>query len=316
MKKLLAGAATALSLATVTACGSAAEPGSGPGAEETLTVAAGFYPLQYAVEQIGGERVEVVGLTKPGVEPHDLELTPRQVADLGGSDLVVYLKGFQPALDEAVTAQAGDAALDVSGPARLTLAAPEEEHEGESAEEHSEHAEAGATDPHFWLDPKRYADVGDAIAAELGRRDPDDAGAYTAAAAEFRTRLESLDAQFRTALASCTSKELVTSHAAFGYLAAAYGLHQESITGLTPESEPSPAALARIAAFVKEHQVSTIYAETLVSQDVARTLSRETGATLAVLDPIEGLTDSSAGKDYVEVMRSNLKVLRAGQGCS
>lgn len=276
-------------------------------------VVAGFYPLEYAVEQVGGERVDVRGLTKPGVEPHDLELTPAQVADVADSDLIVHLKGFQPALDEAVGAQAKEAGFDVTSAARLTLPAPveaEEEKEGENAEEES------AVDPHFWLDPKRYADVADAIGAELSRLDRENARAYTTAAADFRKRLEALDAEFSAGLANCDSDELVTSHAAFGYLAAAYGLKQQSIAGLSPESEPSPAALARIAAFVKEYDVSTIYAETLVSQDVARTLAREAGAKLTVLDPVEGLTDTSAGDDYFEVMRSNLAVLKAGQGCS
>ena len=107
----------------------------------------------------------------------------------------------------------------------------------------------------------------------------------------------------------------MTSHAAFGYLADAYDLHQEGITGLSPEAEPSPAALARIARFVEDEGVRTIYAETLVSRD-ADTLARETGARVAVLDPIEGLTDESAGDDYFEVMRANLSTLRAGQECT
>jgi zinc transport system substrate-binding protein len=313
MKRRLLGTAVALSaLVTVGACGAGE---GGGGATGDVEVVAAFYPLQFAAEQIGGNRVAVTGLTKPGAEPHDLELTPKAVGAIGGADTVLYLRGFQPAVDDAVSGQAKDSALDVSRAARLDLAAEPDSHEGESGAEHEEHADEGATDPHFWLDPERYADVADAIAARLATVDPEHADEFTARAAEFTARLDALDAEFAAGLKTCDSRVLVTSHAAFGYLAQAYDLHQESITGLRPESEPDPASLARIARFVRDEGVKTVYAETLVSRAVAETLSRETGASLAVLDPIEGLTDQSAGKDYFEVMRSNLETLRDGQGC-
>ena len=310
--RLLGLPAAAIAIAMVSACGSAGESGASDG---TVTVAAAFYPLEYAVSQVGGDHVSVQALTKPGAEPHDLELNPRQVGDIARADLIVYEKGFQPAVDDAVQGEATDSAFDVSPAARLDLAATPDDHAGESDEEHSQHEE-GATDPHFWLDPLRYADVGDAIAAELSRRDPTNAAAYTANAGAFRAQLTALDAEFRTALTSCKVKDLVTSHAAFGYLAEAYGFTQESISGLTPDSEPSPSALADLVRHIRETGATTVYAETLVSEDVARTLARETGATLAVLDPIEGITTKSAGQDYPSVMRANLATLQAGQECS
>lgn len=314
--RLLGLTAASLALTLVAACGTSGGSGGGSGADDgSLTVAAGFYPLEYAVSQVGGEHVNVQALTKPGTEPHDLELNPRQVGDVARADLVVYEKGFQPAVDDAVKGEATDTAFDVSPDARLDLAATPDDHAGESDQEHSQH-EAAATDPHFWLDPMRYADVGDAIAAELGRRDPANAAAYTTNAEAFRARLTTLDQEFRTALKSCEVKDLVTSHAAFGYLADAYGFTQESISGLTPDSEPSPSALADLVSHIRETGATTVYAETLVSQDVARTLARETGATLAVLDPIEGITTQSAGQDYFSVMRANLATLQAGQECS
>lgn len=308
---LLAGL---VSIAMVSACaGTGGRVADSP--DDRLSVVAAFYPLEYAVSQVGGDHVQVQGLTKPGAEPHDLELTPRQVSEVAKADVVLYEKGFQPAVDEAVKGQAAASGFDVSPAARLDLVAADDDHAGEGEEEHAEHAE-DAPDPHFWLDPLRYADVGDALAAELGKRDAANAAAYTRNAEAFRASLTSLDAEFKTGLKSCKVKDLVTSHAAFGYLARSYGFHQESITGLTPETEPNPAALADIAAHVKESGTTTIYAETLVSQDVAKTLARETGARLAVLDPIEGITTQSAGKDYLSVMRANLTILRAGQECS
>ena len=313
----LAASVGAIAIATAAVSGCAASEGQGAGSA-TVDVAAAFYPLEYAVGQVGGEHVHVSTLTKPGAEPHEVELTPRQVGSIAGADLVVYEKHFQPAVDDAVQGQAKDHALDVSPAARLTLTATEADHEhaGESASEHEDHAEQGAPDPHFWLDPLRYADVGDAIAAELSRRDPAHAAAYRSNAEAFRAQLSTLHKEFTTGLANCAVDDLVTSHAAFGYLAQAYGFTQESITGLTPDAEPNPAAMAELTAHIRESGATTVYAETLVSAAVANTLARETGATLAVLDPIEGITSASAGRDYPSVMRANLATLRAGQECS
>ena len=315
IRRALTATAAAAAVAVTAGCGSGAGPGSG---SEKVDVAAAFYALEYAVERIGGDQVEVTGLTKPGVEPHDVELSARKVASVALSDLVVYFKGFQSAVDEAVDSQARGRTLDVTAVTRPIEAVPHG-HEGESAGEHQQHADEAhedeGVDPHFWLDPQRYADVAEAIGTELARVDPDHADGYRARTQAFTRELDALDREFSAGLATCRSRELVTSHAAFGYLAEAYDLHQEGITGLSPEAEPTPSALARIASFVEDEGVRTIYAETLVSPDVAETLARETGARVAVLDPIEGLTDESAGDDYFEVMRANLSTLRAGQEC-
>lgn len=317
----------ALALGTVlvaglAGCGSASGWTTDEGSGRVRVVAA-FYALQYAAQQVGGSHVEVAGLTRPGAEPHDLELTPRQVGRVATADLVVYERGFQPAVDAAVADEARGSAFDVSPAARLDLAAPAEDgghqHGGESPPEGAhpaDHQPAGSRDPHFWLDPLRFADVADAIAAQLAARDPADAAAYGANAKAFRAEMVRLDEDFRTGLAHCRVRDLVTSHAAFGYLAERYGLHQEGITGLDPEGEPDPATLARVAAHVRESGASTVYAETLVSKAVAKTLARETGARLAVLDPLEGITDESAGPDYPTVMRANLATLRTGQECT
>lgn len=290
-RRLPAAAALALGLA---ACGGSSSAGSGEGGP--VQVAASFYPLQWVTAQVAGEHAEVSSLTPPGAEPHDLELGPRQVATIGEADLVVYLDGFQPAVDEAVAQEAGDSALDVTDPADLVET-------------------GGTVDPHFWLDPTRLADVADAVGQRLGEVDPAHAAAFTDRAAEVRAELEALDAELAEGLAGCAGTDLVTSHTAFGYLAARYDMEQVGITGLSPESEPSPKALAEVADFVADNDVRTIYSETLVSPEVARTLARETGVQTAVLDPLEGLSSESSGEDYRSVMRANLAVLQDGQAC-
>ena len=292
----------------LSACGSNA---AGTGGDK-LEVVTAFYPLQYATEQIAGTHATVTNLTKPGAEPHDLELTPQDVAQVGEAGLVVYLHGFQPAVDDAVEQEAKDKSLEVGTAADLSRPAVEEQHaEGEEA-----HADELKNDPHFWLDPSRLAKVGEAIAGKLAEVDPDNAQAYKDNAAKLTKDLTALDSEYKQGLASCENKDLVTSHQAFGYLADRYGLTQVGISGLTPEQEPSPAKLAEVSKFVRDHQVRTIYYETLVSPTIAETVARETDAQTAVLDPLEGITDDSAAKDYPGVMRANLQALEKGQSCS
>lgn len=304
---------------SMAACGSSSS-GTTSGAGSSgdggrLQVVASFYPLQFAVEQVGGDAVAVTNLTKPGAEPHDLELKPQDVAAVADADLVVYLSGFQPAVDDSVGSEAGDRAFDVAPAARLDLTGVEEEHT-EETEDADDHADEQVTDPHFWLDPTRLADVGDAVAEKLAAADPGQADTFTANAAAFRQDLEALDAELAAGLGSCASTDIVTSHQAFGYLAQRYGLTQVGITGLSPEAEPDAATIAEVADFVTERKVATIYYETLVSPAVAETVAAETGAKTAVLDPIEGISDASAAQDYVGVMRANLAALKAGQPCS
>ena len=315
-------AATAVAAATLLLAGCGGSGSAAAGDDGELTVVAGFYPLEWAAERVGGDRVAVSSLTAPGAEPHDLELTPRDVAGVADADLLVYLSGFQAAVDEAAQSQAGNSAWDAAEAADLVPAADEhaDEHaeDGHAEDGHAEeeHAGDGAADPHFWLDPIRLADVGDALADRLAEADPDGAATYAENAEALRADLEALDAEIRAGLADCRVDTVVTSHDAFGYLADRYGLDVVGISGLSPDQEPSADQLAEISALVADRGVSTVYTETLVDPSIAETVASEAGVRTAVLDPIEGLTGESAGEDYLEVMRSNLAVLQEGQSCS
>lgn len=297
-----------LAAAALSACGPS-PAASSSAADDELNVVASFYPLQWVTQQVVGRATTVHSLTKPGAEPHDIELSPREVATIAEADLVIYLQGFQPAVDEAVREEATERAFDTTEAADLNLTYT-------AIEEGEEHAdEAGATDPHFWLDPLRLAAVADAIAARLAKLDPENAAQFRANAKVLNTKLHALHREFTSGLAECASRDLVTSHNAFGYLAQRYDLRQVGITGLTPENEPTPAELDAVADFVQKRGVRTIYYETLVSPAVARTVAAETGARTEVLDPIEGLTPESEGKDYLQVMRNNLANIKKGQPC-
>jgi zinc transport system substrate-binding protein len=262
--------------------------GGSAGAPAKETVVASFYPLAYAAEEVGNGGIDVENLTPAGAEPHDLEVSPQDVAAIREADLVLLLgDGFQPQLEDA--AGTGKKVLRLLDTPGLALR-PD-------------------GDPHVWLDPLRYAKIVGRIGQALQRPD---------AAARLQARLRDLDGEYRTGLAHCERHEIVTSHEAFGYLAERYGLEQVAITGLSPEVEPEPAKLQKVVELVRERGVTTIYFETLVSPRIAETVARETGARTAVLNPIEGLTKNeiSQGENYFSLMRTNLRTLREGLGCS
>jgi zinc transport system substrate-binding protein len=311
--------------------GAAACTASGANAGGRIDVVAAFYPLQFVAERVGGDAVAVSSLAKPGAEPHDLELNPRQLAQVADARLVLYLSGFQPEVDEAVANQARDRAFDVATVEPLLDAAGDHGHdaqkddaqkdEGEKDEGEKSEADPAGTggvgekDPHVWLDPTRLATVADRVAERLAGVDPARTADYRAAATGLRGELEKLDREYADGLATCRRREIVVSHAAFGYLAERYDLEQVAITGLSPESEPSPRRLAEITEEARNHGATTIFFETLVDPGVAETIARQVGARTAVLDPLEGLPAGSTG-DYFSVMRTNLDALRPALGCS
>jgi zinc transport system substrate-binding protein len=286
-------------LAWGSACGN-----SGGGSGGRRTVVASFYPLEEAARQVGGSRFEVEDLTPPGVEPHDLELSPNQIDEILDAEVLLYLgSGFQPAVEDAArNRDSGKVTVDLLQRIGTRL------RPGSAGE---------PADPHVWQDPTLMRRIVDATAVALGRADPGHSSEYRSNAAAYDERLASLDREYREGLAQCRSTVLVTNHAAFGYMADRYGLRQEPITGISPEAEPDPARLAQIEDLVRRDHVTTIFTETLVSPRVADTIARETGATTAVLDPLEGLTpqERAAGDDYVSVMERNLAAIRKGLGC-
>ena len=276
-------------------------------AEEGTSVVASFYPLAEAASRVGGDLVSVQNLTPPGVEPHDLELAPDDIEAIANADVIVYLGGgFQPAVEDAL-AEAEHAVTVDALDAVATNAAPASE------------ADEGLTvDPHVWLDPARYEEIVRSVSAALSEADPANEATYAANAEAYIGQIAALDEEYRVGLSDCERITIVTSHEAFGYLADAYGLTQVGILGLSPEAEPDPRRLAELRDLVQREGVTTIFAEELVSPKVAETLASEAGVQVAVLNPIESLTDAQerAGEDYLSLMRENLDTLRRALDCA
>jgi zinc transport system substrate-binding protein len=262
--------------------------GSGASSSSSKTsVVAAFYPLAYAAEQIGGPGVSVKNLTPAGAEPHDLEISPQDVATIQSADLVLLLgHGFQKQVESA--AGSGKNVL-------LLLDTP------------GLHRFANG-DPHVWLDPVRFELIVKRIGTALHR---------PAATRAFVAKLQALNREYALGLAHCARREIITSHQAFAYLAQRYHLSQVAITGLTPESEATPQDLQHVIETARSTHATTIYFETLVSPRLADTVAREAHAKTAVLDPIEGLAKDrqASGETYFTLMKDNLASLRRGLGC-
>ncbi|MFI7347998.1 zinc ABC transporter substrate-binding protein [Streptomyces sp. NPDC049936] len=310
-------AATALGLGTLSACSS---DSSAAGNTDKFDVVASFYPLQYLAEQIGGDHVNVTTLTEPGQEPHDLELSARQTAELGEADAALHLTSLQPAVDKAIDQSDVKTKIDAAELTKLEdHGNVEHDHGGEehAEEEHAEeeHSEEGhALDPHVWLDPVKYGEIAEGVAKAFEKADPDNAADYRKNADALAKKLDGLNTAYKDGLANTDTKVFFTNHAAFGYLAERYGLTQEAISGIDPESEPSPARIKELQTEAKADGVTTVFYETLVSDKTAKTLAKDAGLKTDVLDPLEGITDKSKGDDYVEVMESNLKALQTALG--
>ena len=279
--------------ATLAACGTGVAQTAG----KSVSAVAAFYPLEFVVASVGGQRVSVESLTPSGVEPHDLEISARQVADLADADLIVYLgQGFQPAVEDVLA--------ELDGPVEFDSLQGVELLGGDEG--------AGGIDPHVWLDPTRMAQMVDGVARQLSDLDRRGASVYESNAEAIKQELAKLDRDYARALRSCRSREIVTSHGAFGYLAARYGLEQVSVTGTDPEAEPSAGRLADVVDYVREHNINTIFFEELAPEDIAETLAAETGATTEVLSPLESKPEHG---DYFDAMRGNLDRLREALDC-
>ena len=335
-KRILAAACAAATALALSACSSTASSGDGSSKDGSLTVMASFYPLKYLAEKVGGEHVSVTSLTPDGAEPHDLELSPKMVDSLSSADAVIYLAGFQSAVDEAIEQQAPKTVIDVSSAAELIEAGTDANHPSEDEEDATDEAQSGETeahdhdhegadhadhdhhhdmsaDPHFWLDPTRMAKAATLVGDKLAEADSAHADTYKANAKALAEELNTLSNTLVTKTSNCKVKTFVTAHTAFGYLADRTGLTQVGISGLDPESSPSPARLAEIAQIAKEQGVTTIFTEALIDPKVAQTLADDLGITTAVLDPIESQTDAS--KDYTAAMNSNIDALTKALDC-
>ena len=310
--KIAATIALVLSATLTTACATKSTENN-QNASDKINVIAALYPLEFVAQEVGGDHINISNLTPPNAEAHDLEISPAQGRRMSEADLVLFLSDLQPAVDDAIAARNLENALNAADFIDLMST------ETDEAEEHDDHEHAGEDhdhgiyDPHFWLDPTQLSEYSQAVANELSKIDPTNQSEYQANAKALQTKLTELDAKFDSTLKTCQQREFVTSHAAFNYLAQRYELTQVSISGIDPDTEPSPAALKKVKELIKEKNITTIFFESSSSKKVTDVLASDLGINPASLNPLESLAKKD--QNYFSVMESNLTSLQSGLQC-
>lgn len=267
---------------------------SDPQTRSKKIVVASVYPVYEFSRQVAGDLAEVSMTVPAGVEPHDFEPQPKDLKLIESSNVLVYVGGeIEPWISNAAIGYSGQ--LVEAGSV-----------EGVDVQE----------DPHAWMDPVLAGKMVAKIATALQTADPANASAYQTRANAYIEQLNALHQRFVTGLAQCEQNTIVVSHDAFGYLGKRYNLEVESISGISPEAEPTPQSLARLSELVSSRKIKYVFFESLVDDKLARTLAAETGAQTAVLDPIEGITDESAADSYIGIQEINLQNLRLALACN
>lgn len=305
----------AVSIVLIGGCGApkATSPAGSSNSQEKVKVLVSIYPVYDFVKQIGGDKIEVTQLVPPGVEPHEWEPTAQDMIKVKSAKVFLYQgNGFESWVDKMLKERvAGQTVMAIGENLADLDSVAEEEHDHDKS--HEGHNQGDLKhDPHVWLDPiKVKAEVQNIVQA-LSEADPNNKAYYEANGAKVQESLDQLNQEYAQALSKVTNRNIVTTHAAFGYLANRYELRQVPIMGLSPDAEPTPDKMAEVVRFVKDHQVKAIFFETLVSPKLAETISRETGAKTLVLNPLEGLTEEelNLGQNYFTTMRSNLDHLK------
>ncbi|MFB3737418.1 MAG: metal ABC transporter substrate-binding protein [Candidatus Velamenicoccus archaeovorus] len=274
------------------ACGTSGHDGR-------VEVVAAFYPLAWAAREVGGNRVDVEDLTPPGTEAHDTTLTAAQRGDLSTAALVVYLGdlGFQPDVERAVQDAQGRVVAVADGLQLLPST------EGDLT-----------ADPHVWLDPVLMDRIVRRVADGLVAADPGHETGYRDREEATLSLLGSIDEAYREALEGCAFTTFVTTHQAFGYLAARYGLHELGIEGLTPESEPSADRIEQASSAIEQKGAApaVFYEATDEGRRVGQSVAADVGVPAIPLGTLE--SEPSSG-DYPSVMRANLAGLQGGLRC-
>lgn len=271
---------------------------------DKILVATSFYPLYFFSSQIGGVKTDVINITPSGAEPHDYEPTAKDMARIEDSQLLI-LNGGVESWGEKIKDEIDEknTSVVIAGTGLLTL--------------NLETNGKDSLDPHVWLDPKLAKQEVNQILQGFKKVDPKNSSYYENNTKKLNDKLDNIYSEYKNTLSNCQKKDIVTSHAAFSYLAKEFNLNQVSITGLSPDEEPSTKRVIEVSDFVKKNNIKYIFFESLVSPKLSETIARETGAETLVLDPLEGITQEEIkkGKNYFTIMKDNLKSLQLAFQC-
>ncbi|MBB5326267.1 zinc transport system substrate-binding protein [Anoxybacillus tepidamans] len=276
--------------------------------KNVLTVYTTVYPLEDFAQKIGGDYVQAKSIYPPGVEAHTFEPTTRTIKQLADADAFIYIgEGMEGFVDQTIQTLKNEHVTLVEGAKGIEFLDSTREHE-ENGEEHND----GDKDPHVWLDPVLSVQIAENIKNALIELKPEAKDTFEKNFASLKQQLQQLDEQFQTIVKNAPKKEILVSHAAYGYWTKRYGIQQLSIAGLSPSNEPSQKELAQIIDTAKKYHIRYVIFEQNVTPKVADIVKNEIGADVLRLHNLEARTkeDIEKNKDYIAIMKENLEVLK------
>lgn len=283
---------------------------------DRITVAASFYPIAEIVQRVGGGDVELLALTAPGIEPHDSELSAKQLDELSKANLVFYIGGgFQPDLEKAIASlPKTTVAIDLLK--SVDVISSEDDHAEEESDGH-DHGNSDI-DPHVWLDPANMAEMAITVAAEISKMEAiESTTALTERLNTYSNELTEVGTLIDTTFASCERKELVSAHDAFTYFTKRANLIAVPISGVDPENEPSAKELEATAKIAKDRNVTTVFFEEVLPKAFADTVAKAIDASIESINAVETISQSDldAGVTYSSIMKSNITKIATALGC-
>ena len=303
-----------------------------------LNVYASVYPIYDFTKKIGGDKINLSMLTKPGEEPHHCEPSSDDIKNLSKADLFIYNgAGLESFTDKIIESNPDLKTCQASEDVDLIKATHDHDHDHdccqnsddadhnhnhenennhnhEAKENHSSHEEEhhhGMYDPHTWISIKNAKIEMENIKNKLSEIDPDNASYYQKNFDKYAKMCDDLDKEYSQKISVLPNRVMVVSHQAFGYLCGDYGLSQVPIKNISNEDEPDAQTMAQIIDYIKKNNIKYICVEEMTSTKIADTIKAETGAQIKVLSPVETLTQEQMdkGEDYFSIMENNLKIL-------
>jgi zinc transport system substrate-binding protein len=277
--------------------------------KDVLTIYTTVYPLQDFTEKIGGKYVHVQSIYPPGVEAHTFEPTTKTMKQLADADAFIYIgQGMESFADKIKETLQNERVHFLAATKGIDLLASTQEEHGD---EH-EHGHHGDKDPHVWLDPIRSITIAENIRDLLIELKPEKKEIFMKNFETLKAKLENLDRQFQTVVNQSPKKEILVSHAAYGYWENRYGIKQLSVSGFSPTNEPSQKELAALIQTAKQHHIKYVIFEQNITSKMTEIVKNEIGADALRLNNLETRTNQNIKekKDYFDLMEENIAVLK------
>ena len=274
-----------------------------PSPKEGLSLYATCYPIYDFICKVAGEKATVTNLVPPSSEPHEYEPTPKEFGRMSESDALFYNGlGMESWIDSLLKNPSSKEARALAKKSHCLS-------EGIDVLKIE-----GIDDPHIWLDPQNAIKEMETIKDVLVSIDEKNASTYRLNFENEAKKLEALDQEATAAFSALENKNIVVAHAAFGYMAEAYGLTQHYVSGLSPDEEPTAQAMEKLIETVKETKVHAIYTEELFPSKIADKLAQQTGCQVKLLYTLESLSQEqlSAKEDYLTLYRKNIQTIQEG----